>query len=376
MRSRSTTKFNSAWRALQVHFRETFSGHFTYSDRESAESDKQRALKRGRDAYRYILAILVCVVIPMTVHNGYSGQTTLAFLCVGLLALFVANITLLSLQRSALIEPSPLLGLVVIVILFAVSLGQSYAVYWLYPLLAALPVLMRSYRAQLFSVIAGLVTVSLLFAQFDFSAAVVLSFSMALTWLVSAWLVFAVTEQSRRLRNMAVTDPLTGAYNRRYLEEQAAQALEAWQRYGHSSTMLLIDVDFFKRVNDLFGHTAGDAAIRSLVEVMSSRLRAVDTLCRFGGEEFVVLLQETDMAGATQLAEELRLLIENAKILPTGNMTISIGVCEVVSADSVDHWFKLADSALYIAKRNGRNRVESSQDTQSEGEPTVSAGPG
>lgn len=375
MRGRSVTTISSAWRALQAHFRETFSGHLVFSDRETARGDKQRVLKRSRDAYRYILVLLVCVFAPMTVHNIYSGQTLLTFLCIALLSVFIINIALLSLQKPALIELSTLLCLVVVLILLAVSLGQPHAIFWLYPLLVALPVLLRSRPAQLFSLLAGLVTVALVFAKFDLSAAVVLSFSMALSWLMSAWLVFAVTEQSRRLRNMAVTDPLTGAYNRRYLEEQAAQALEAWQRYGHSSTMLLIDVDFFKRVNDRFGHTAGDAAIRALVEVISSRLRAVDTLCRFGGEEFVVLLQETDMQGATQLAEELRLLIENAKILPKGNITISVGVCEVVSADSVDHWFKLADSALYIAKRGGRNRVESNQSAPSQAEPTASAGP-
>jgi diguanylate cyclase (GGDEF)-like protein len=94
------------------------------------------------------------------------------------------------------------------------------------------------------------------------------------------------------------------------------------------------------------------------VEVISGRIRAVDTVCRFGGEEFVVLLQGTGIDGAIRVAEELRSLVEGTKILPEANMTISIGACEVIAADDVDHWFKLADSALYLAKRNGRNRVE------------------
>ena len=144
--------------------------------------------------------------------------------------------------------------------------------------------------------------------------------------------------------------------------------MKSWQRYRHSSTMLLIDVDFFKRINDKYGHAVGDTALKRLVEVLSSRIRAVDTLCRFGGEEFVVLLQETGISGAARVAEELRVLVENEKIVPEGSLTISIGVCEVIVADSVDHWCNLADSALYLAKRNGRNRVEVTQEVVPERE--------
>ena len=201
-----------------------------------------------------------------------------------------------------------------------------------------------------------------IFIHFDLSSAIVLSFSMAVTWLVSAWLVFAVTEQSRRLRDMAITDPLTGAYNRRYLEEKARSAIDSWQRYRRCAAMLLIDIDFFKRINDKYGHSMGDTAIKQLVAVISGRIRTVDTLCRFGGEEFVVLLQETGIESAVRVAEELRALVETSRILPEGNMTISIGVAEVVAAADLDHWFRLADSALYLAKSNGRNRVEIAKD--------------
>jgi diguanylate cyclase (GGDEF)-like protein len=157
---------------------------------------------------------------------------------------------------------------------------------------------------------------------------------------------------------MAVTDPLTGAYNRRYLEEQARHAIDALQRDEIPASLLLIDVDFFKRINDKYGHGVGDIAIKRLVEVISGRIRAVDILCRFGGEEFVVLLQGTAVDGAVAAANDLRALVEGSRILPEGSVTISIGVCEVRPGDTLDQWFKLADSALYLAKHKGRNRVE------------------
>lgn len=320
--------------------------------------DGRAARKRSRDAYRYILLLLAFVLAPMCIHNLYTGQWLLSLASLGLLATLLANIWLLGGNRRAFLSPTLLLALGISLILLAVGLGQQYSIYWLYPLLAGLPVLLHSGRSLAIGLVSGALALPLLFTRFDGASAAAISFSMMVTWLVSAWLVFAVKEQSRRLRDMAITDPLSGAYNRRYLNDRARHALDAWQRYRHSAAMLLIDVDHFKRINDRYGHAAGDTAIKRLVEVISARIRAVDTVCRFGGEEFVVLLQETGIGSALRIAEELRTLVEGAKILPEGSMTVSIGVCEVTVADNLDHWFRLADSALYLAKSNGRNRVE------------------
>jgi len=230
-------------------------------------------------------------------------------------------------------------------------------------------------RSLAVGLVSGALALPLVFSQFDSGTAVVISFSMATTWLVSAWLVFAVKEQSRRLKDMAVTDPLTGAYNRRYLEEQARHAMDAWERYQQPCTLFLIDVDHFKRINDRYGHSVGDTAIKRLVDVISRRMRAVDILCRFGGEEFVVLLPGTAIEGGMKFAEELRQVVGHAKILPKGSMTISIGVCEVGASDDLDQWFRLADTALYLAKRHGRNRVEMARELMPEREPIPRAVP-
>jgi len=376
MESRGTTITTSSWRKLQQHFREAFSEQFEYQRSDGdATGDGRIARKRGRDAYRYILLLLVLVLAPMLLHNLYTGQALLGVVCIVLLLVLLANIWLLGGERQAFLSPTLVLGLGILLILLSVSLGQRYSIYWLYPLLAGLPVLLQPRRALLIGMACGALALPVVFVQFDTSSAVMLSFSMVVTWLVSAWLVFAVTEQSRRLRDMAITDPLTGAYNRRYLEEQARAAMESWQRYRHCSTMLLIDVDFFKRINDKYGHAAGDMAIKRLVELIAGRIRAVDTLCRFGGEEFVVLLRETGIESAERVAQELRVLVERAKILPEGSVTISIGVCEVIAAENVDHWFKLADSALYLAKRSGRNRVEIARQVLPQREPVAKTVP-
>ena len=376
MDSRTTTIESSLWQKLKRHFSEAFSEQFEFRRGESATEGKDRRVgKRVRDAYRYILLLLAFVITPILVHNWYIAEYWLAGVCLVLLLVVLANIVLLTRSRQAFLSPSLLLLLGIAVILLSVALGQQYSLFWLYPLLAGLPVLLRSNRALMIGMVAGAVAIPLAFMSFQLSTAIVICCSLGLTWLVSAWLVFAVKEQSRRLKDMAITDPLTGAYNRRYLEEQARHAMHAWQRYRRPATMLLIDIDYFKRINDKYGHSVGDSAIKRLVEVISERIRSVDTVCRFGGEEFVVLLSETGIDGAARIAEELRNLVASARILPEGSMTISLGVSEVIAADSLDHWFNLADSALYLAKRNGRNRVEAAKSVAVTREPIAKTVP-
>jgi diguanylate cyclase (GGDEF)-like protein len=275
-----------------------------------------------------------------------------------LLGILMVNILLLSMNREAFLSPVLVLIMSIALVMLSIYYGQNYSLYLLYPLLVALPVLLKTRWAVLLAVLCGLLVSPLVFTQYDRTTSIVIGMSMGLTWLVSAWLVFAMTQQSRSLKDMAVTDTLTGAYNRRYLEIQLHQVLEGWRRYQRPASVLMVDIDFFKRINDKFGHAVGDQAIKGLVDVISSNIRSVDTLCRYGGEEFVVVLAETSMDGAALVAEKLRAAVEAADVLPEGSMTISAGVCGVSIADNVDHWLNLADGALYLAKHNGRNRVE------------------
>jgi diguanylate cyclase (GGDEF)-like protein len=319
--------------------------------------DEQR-VKRQRNAYRYILLLLAVILVPIDAHNLYLGELVPAVGGLLLLGILMINILLLSMNREAFLTPPLVLLLSISLVMLSVYYGQNYNLYLLYPLLVALPILLKTRWAVLLGVLSGLVAAPLVFTQYDHTTAMVIGASMGLTWLVSAWLVYAVTEQSRHLKDMAITDPLTGAYNRRYLELQLEQVLETWTRYQRPASVLLIDIDHFKRINDKFGHGVGDSAIKNLVEVISRNIRNVDTLCRYGGEEFVVLLAETPLSRARPVAEKLRAAVENTRVVPEVGMTISVGVCDVSVADGVDHWLNLADAALYLAKRNGRNRVE------------------
>lgn len=348
-----------AWQRAWRHFTESFSGDLLKPQRaQDGEKTDEWRDRRRRNAYRYILAIIGVVLLPVTGYNFYVDEIFVGGGLLTLLVVVLGNIALLSSGREAAASPHVVLLFSIGLVMLAYHRGQDFALFLMFPLLVALPVLVRMRWAAGILLLSGLVAAPIILARSEPMASFVIGLSLGLSWLVSAWLVFAVSEQSRRLRSMAITDPLTGAYNRRYLELRAAKSLENWQRYERLETMMVIDIDHFKRINDQFGHAEGDRALKALVDLLKARVRSVDTLCRFGGEEFVLLLSEADVHQGKQVGNKLRKAVEGAKILPRGSMTISVGLCEVSQADTVDQWLKLADTALYLAKKNGRNRVE------------------
>jgi len=158
----------------------------------------------------------------------------------------------------------------------------------------------------------------------------------------------------------AFTDHLTGLANRRRFERQLAREIARTARYGHPFCLLMLDIDDFKRVNDTFGHAAGDEAIRRLAKALQEGIRGVDLAARMGGEEFAVLLTETAAARGLEVAERLRQAIKATEIPGVGSITVSIGVAESPSgAQTTRELLGCADAALYEAKREGRDRVMS-----------------
>jgi diguanylate cyclase (GGDEF)-like protein len=155
-------------------------------------------------------------------------------------------------------------------------------------------------------------------------------------------------------------DSLTGLANRRALEEILAAEISRAHRFAHQLAVVLLDLDRFKEINDSFGHAAGDVMLRAVSRLLTSLARQGDTVARWGGEEFVVVLPETDLAGARRFAERLRRTIEAHSV---GDMhtTASCGVATMLPEDGVEDLLGAADQALYMAKSNGRNRTESAE---------------
>jgi len=159
------------------------------------------------------------------------------------------------------------------------------------------------------------------------------------------------------LEEIASHDRLTGAWNRRRFEEASAAEMGLARRRRSPLSLILMDLDHFKRINDTYGHPAGDAVLAGAAAAFRSALRASDALFRWGGEEFIVLAPATALDGAVRLAERVRAALEATPFPVAEAMTLSAGVAEYLADESLDAWVARADGALYRAKAEGRNRV-------------------
>jgi diguanylate cyclase (GGDEF)-like protein len=176
--------------------------------------------------------------------------------------------------------------------------------------------------------------------------------------------VHDVTEISvyeRTLVEMNTKDNLTKIYNRKFLENQLDNEFKRFKRGQRPFSLIMLDIDFFKKINDTYGHLCGDYVLKSLASSISSKIRSTDTLARYGGEEFFCLLTETDIGSASHLAETLRKTVENETFtfqdIPV-QLTISLGVTAMTpEVQSPEVLLRKADDALYEAKRTGRNKV-------------------
>ncbi len=162
------------------------------------------------------------------------------------------------------------------------------------------------------------------------------------------------TQENARLRqriaeleSLSATDRLTGAWNRVQLERMVNAEINRAKRSGQPVTLILLDIDHFKPVNDVYGHLAGDAVLREFVGRIREHMRDIDSLFRWGGDEFVVLAPSIGYQGGAVLAERLRTTIDPAPFANVGPLTASLGVTEHLDGESVDSWFLRTDQALY-----------------------------
>jgi diguanylate cyclase len=165
-------------------------------------------------------------------------------------------------------------------------------------------------------------------------------------------------EELRKNETQARTDSLTGLLNRRAFDDELKRRLNQWQRMQVLSTLMLLDLDHFKKLNDTHGHQVGDEVLRQVAKVIKAEVREMDLPCRYGGEEFAVIFPSTDVASACNVAERIRLAIEEATTVTEGKtfkVTCCIGLSQFITNDDVTRLIKRADEALYTSKRAGRN---------------------
>ncbi|MDA7848220.1 GGDEF domain-containing protein [Sulfurospirillum sp.] len=170
-------------------------------------------------------------------------------------------------------------------------------------------------------------------------------------------LLTEVEQKNALLKRLSITDKLTGLNNRIKIDEVLNSNLNMFERYGNVFSVILIDIDHFKKVNDTYGHPAGDEILKDFAKILKKNARITDVVGRWGGEEFMIIASETDSFGATQFATTIKKSINEHEFPKVGKITASFGLSQINIGDNIEDVVNRADLALYNAKESGRNRV-------------------
>ena len=333
------------------------------------------ALTANRKQMLLPLSIVgVACFFPFFIYNLAHGAYLLSAAILALTLVFFFNGYAIYRGKKAPILFEILIIPAAAAIALSIIYQGVYGTYWCYPLLLFFYFVLSRRTANLCGILL-LVVVTVIVWQFvGWDVTVRFSASLGLLIVMANIIVGAIDNLHRQLLEQAIKDPLTGAFNRRYMIARLTDATAQKLRKDTIASVLALDIDFFKRINDELGHAAGDEVLTGMVNVIVGRVRQSDKLFRVGGEEFLVFLPETTETDAATVAEHLRRLIAETPLLADRSVTVSIGVSELRAGESLEDWTKAADDALYQAKETGRNRVVRRNSNRSiAGENTVAA---
>ena len=233
----------------------------------------------------------------------------------------------------------------------------SAGLFWIYPTLLANAFVVRP-RTAAFAGVAATLTVQFHPSLFASAAEqITVAVTMLLLSLFSYIFAKRTDLQRQTLQELATQDPLTGARNRRAMEDELAIAINAFRRNSRPIALVMLDLDHFKHVNDRYGHEEGDRVLREFVRLMRASTRATDRLFRFGGEEFVLLMEHTDELRANHSLSQMLDRLRGQLRTTDGVVTVSAGAAVLGHGEDRSHWLARADAALYQAKQQGRDRA-------------------
>jgi len=320
--------------------------------------ERQDALAAYRHRVMSSLAVVAAIfLLPFAVNDFVQGRYVLGATL--LLAFLILSIDAIALYLSR--KPPIPFVLLILPAIGGVALSLKthgfYGALWSYPAVLLFHFTMRRLQANFCSVL-QLLAVSLLVLHYvDADIAVRFFVTLTLTIILINIALNIIDDLHDRLIEQTILDPLTGAFNRRHMESCLGHAVERSRRTGAPASLLLIDIDHFKRINDELGHAAGDRVLKSIVDIVKHRARRLDLLFRIGGEEFLLMLPDTQEAQAAKVADDIRAAVAASAVLPEWGVTVSIGISELHAGESADLWLKHADDALYVAKNAGRDRA-------------------
>jgi diguanylate cyclase (GGDEF)-like protein len=305
-----------------------------------------------------VALIALFILTPFSINNFIQGRYLLGIGSSAIVILCAVNAwnCFRDNYRPALIF-WVLVPVITLFLVLALRQQGMVVTYWSYPSILAFYFMLPRRQAW----IANLVFLTFILPQAWLILEPATMFRFLFTTLAvsgfSALFVKVITDQQNTLEQHVITDPLTGLYNRILLNEVLEQTIHQNNRTSIPMTLIMFDIDHFKVINDTLGHADGDKVLQGIGEFFKTRVRRTDKVFRIGGEEFLVLLYDTDAGNGKRLATDLCNAIASLELLPHSKVTISAGVATLQTGEHWDEWMRRCDENLYQAKKDGRNRV-------------------
>lgn len=306
---------------------------------------------------KYFGMFLVAVLIPFGIYDVIQGRYEIALADLCAIIIIVIDYICIQIYHRNLLPRTVLIFGLCLVIWYVTYKEGSIGIYWSYPFITSIYFFQPHRTAIVINVIYLLGMFPLVMRTVSDFEAYRVMMTLVLNGFVAFVFSFIVDKQRQSLAKQAITDVLTSAFNRRYLQARINELVMERNRYGHQLSLILIDIDNFKTINDKHGHEYGDKVLCDLVQTVRTRIRQTDQIFRQGGDEFVVLLPNTGITETKSIAEDiLKLLVErdSEQKIP---ITLSCGIGEHSEGELIEAWLHRCDLAMYQAKQQGRNRI-------------------
>lgn len=311
--------------------------------------------------YKEKIVLIACMLgvigfIPFTVYRFLEGDYLLAFiescLAISIQGLFVYVWRTHKIELPAIIMCLLFLSVTVV----AVHIKGPSLIYWAYPVTLSCFCILNSRTASTLSIITMFMLLPALYPTLGSHEVILIYTNLVLLCMLGYTFTIIAQRQHIELSKLAARDGLTGAWNRRALDDAMQLLISKHHRKAISASIIIMDIDRFKKINDTYGHGIGDQILISISDLLHSVVRVSDQIYRYGGEEFVLIAEDTNLEEASVLAENIRIRVERSQLFEKQKVTISLGIAELTKATSAKQWLGLADDALYQAKKTGRNR--------------------
>ena len=312
---------------------------------------------RAKATFGVATAALI-LLLPVAMLDFYLGKIAIGIGAMGIVFILGANAWTVKIGKCH--QNLTLFGLVPAGMVFMIGVFHNDGVIgtlWCFPSIIASYCMLSQRKAWVANAIVLSIALPMTWTTLNTEYAIRVTATLAAVSVFGAILVSVIDEQRQQLQEQMSRDPLTGLFNRLNLKSSLKAAIQSNNEGLYKSSLLTIDIDFFKQINDTHGHDCGDKILREFSDLLPTVLRKDDIAFRTGGEEFLIILRYTDESSAAEVGERVRSAVESHAFNNYCAVTISAGVAEYRRGESWSSWTKRADDRLYAAKHSGRNRV-------------------